>query len=398
MGVNIKLAENIYEVGYIDWTVRDFHSYVTDRGATYNSYLVLDEKITLIDTVKAPYWQELLRSVSALADPAKVAYIVCNHAEPDHAGALPQILKAMPNATIVCDTKCRDILAGYHDISDWKFLIVKTGDTLSLGKRSLHFIETPMVHWPDSMLTYMPEEKILFSMDAFGQHYASSSKFDDLVPIEQVMEEAQIYYANIVMPYGPQVKKTLALAAGLDIRLIAPAHGVIWRKHLGRIIEAYKDWSICKPKAKVSVIYDSMWESTAQMAREIYEGACRDEVEVKLLRIRSVGNTRLVAEVLDSACVAFGSATLNQCMMPAMSSLLTYLRGLRPTGKTGFAFGSYGWGKGGPEEVHEQMQAMKFDVLREPLKSKWRPEAACLSECRKTGALLAEKALELAGR
>ncbi len=396
MGVAVKVADNIFEVGYIDWNVRDFHSYVTERGATYNSYLILDEKVALIDTVKAPYWQELLKNVTALVDPAKVDYIVCNHAEPDHAGALPQILRALPNAKIVCDAKCKDILAGYNDISGWKFQIVKTGETLNLGKRSLAFVETPMVHWPDSMLTYMPEEKILFSMDAFGQHYASSNKFDDQVPIDEVMAEAQTYYANIVMPYGPQVKKTLEQAAGLDIRIIAPAHGVIWRKHIGRIVAAYKDWCICKPKAKVSVIYDSMWESTAKMARAIYEGACREGVEVKLLRIRTVGNTRIVADVLDSACIAFGSATLNQCMMPAAASLLTYMRGLRPAGKAGFAFGSYGWGKGGPEEVHEQLQAMKFDLLREPIKSKWTPEAACLEECHKLGAQLADKALQLA--
>lgn len=396
--MNEMISEGIYEVGFVDWNIRDFHSYVTDRGATYNSYLIMDEKIALIDAVKAPYWRELLAHIAAVTDPANVDYIICNHAEPDHSGALPEILKVMPKAVVVCDAKCREILSGYFDTSAWRFQIVKTGESLKLGRRSLSFVETPMVHWPDSMLTYMPEEKILFSMDAFGQHYASSGRFDDQVPLAEVMQEAQTYYANIVMPFGKQVQKTLELAAGLDIRMIAPSHGIIWRSHVGTIVQAYKDWCVCKPKAKVSIIYDSMWESTARMALDMYEGACIDGVDVKLLRVRSVGNTRIVADVLDSACVAFGSATLNQTLMPAAASLLTYLKGLRPVGKSGFAFGSHGWGRGGPEDVEDYLKVMNFELLREPLKCKWSPAREVREECRAAGLMLAQKALEVAAR
>lgn len=389
-----QIKDKIYWVGHVDWTMRDFHSYVTDKGVTYNSYLIDDSKTALVDGVKAPFLGELLKNIKSVIGERKLDYIVCNHAEPDHSGAIPGVVKAT-GATVVCDEKCRGILSGYYDTSSWDFNIVKTGDVLDLGARKLHFIETPMVHWPDSLFTYLPDDKLLFSMDGFGQHYASSARFDDEVPLCDVLEEARVYYANIVMPYGKQVQKVLEAAADLEIEMIAPSHGIIWRSHVAEIVEAYKGWCVCKPKPKVSVIYDSMWESTAMMAQAIYTGACAKGVEVKLLRVRSVGNTKVMADMLDSACIAVGSATLNQGVMPAMASALTYLRGLRPVGKVGFAFGSSGWGRGGPEEVNEYLEKMKFDIVCEPLKSKWRPDAQVLAECEKMGAELAAKALEL---
>ena len=394
--MNTTLRENINWVGYVDWTVRDFHSYVTTRGATYNAYLVRDEKTALVDTVKAPYAADLLKNVAALTDLTAVDYIVANHAEPDHAGALSRVVAACPGATVVCDQKCRDILASYNDVSDWRFQIVKTGDALSLGKRTLTFIETPMVHWPDSMFTYVPEDRLLFSMDAFGQHYASSNHFDDEVDLSEVMEEAKKYYANIVMLYGRQISKTLDAAAALDIEMIAPSHGVIWRSHICEIISAYKDWVVCKPKPKVLVIYDSMWQSTRKMAEAILEGASMEGVEAKLIFVRASGLTEIATEALDAAAIAFGSATLNMGMMPMMGAVLTYLKGLRPVDKAGFAFGSYGWSKGAPEAIDEYLKAMNFDVLREPLKSKWRPNEEILDECRSAGSMMAEKARELA--
>ena len=390
-----SLREGIDWVGYVDWTVRDFHSYVTRRGATYNSYIIRDEKTALIDTVKAPFADCLLQHVSALTDPQEVDYVVCNHAEPDHTGSLARVVAACPNATVVCDQKCRDILAAYNDVADWPFQIVKTGDTLSLGKRTLHFVETPMVHWPDSMATYVPEEKLLFSMDAFGQHFASAHRFDDEVDLDIVMQEAKKYYANIVMLYGRQIASVLDAAAGLDIEMIAPAHGVIWRSHIGRIVSAYKDWVTCKPAAKVLVIYDSMWQSTRLMAEAIVEGASVPGVDAKPLYVRATGLTEIATEVLDAATIAFGSATLNMGMMPMMSAVLTYLKGLRPAGKAGFAFGSFGWGKGGAEAINEYLGAMKLDILRGPLKAKWRPTNEALEECRAAGRMLAEKAREL---
>jgi len=394
--MDTTLRKNIDWVGCVDWTVRDFHGYNTDRGVTYNAYLVRDEKTALIDTVKTPFADRLLQNISALTDLTRVDYVVCNHAEPDHAGGMARVLETLPHATLVCNKKCEVALGRHHDSSGWKTRIVATGDTLTLGKRTLEFIETPMVHWPESMFTYIPEEKLLFSMDAFGQHYASSQRFDDEVPLCTVMEEARTYYANIVMPFGRQVAKVLEKAAKLDIEMIAPSHGVIWRSHIAKIVEAYGNWAQCRPKPKVLVIYDTMWDSTGQMARAIHQGASIPGVAAELIYIRGSSLTRIATEILDAATIAFGSSTLNQGMMPMAGAVLTYLKGLRPINKTGLAFGSYGWSKGGPEAVDEDMKAMKWEVLREPIRAQYRPTVEVLDECRAAGRMLAEKAKEMA--
>jgi flavorubredoxin len=394
--MNTTLGENITWVGYVDWTVRDFHGYRTDRGVTYNAYLVCDERTALIDAVKAPFADRLLQNISALTDPANVDYVVCNHAEPDHAGGMPRVMEALPNATLVCNKRCEAALSQHHDTSSWRIQIIATGDTLSLGKRTLRFIETPMVHWPESMFTYIPEEKLLFSMDAFGQHYASSQRFDDEVPLCSVMEEAKAYYANIIMPFGKQVVATLRRTAELDIEMIAPSHGVIWRSHVPVILDAYRNWAQGRLKPKVVVIYDTMWDSTGEMARAIHEGASVHGVAAELIDIRSSNLTKIATEVLDSAAVAFGSSTLNQGMLPMAGAVLTYLKGLRPAGKAGLAFGSYGWSSGGLEAVKEVIKAMKWQVLREPIKAQYRPTTEVLDECRAAGRLLAEKAKEMA--
>jgi len=394
--MDTTLRTNIDSVGYVDWTVRDFHGYNTDRGATYNAYLIRDEKTALIDTVKAPFADRLLANIAALTDLASVDYVVCNHAEPDHAGGMARVLDVLPNAVLVCNKKCEAALGRHHDISDWKTRIVATGDTLTLGKRTLEFIETPMVHWPESMFTYVPEEKLLFSMDAFGQHYASSQRFDDEVPLCTVMEEAKTYYANIIMPFANMVAATLARAAKLDIDMIAPSHGVVWRSHIKEIVDAYGNWAHCRPKQRVLVIYDSMWDSTGQMARAIHQGASESGVAAELINVRTSNLTRIATEVLDAACVAFGSSTLNQGVLPMAGAVLTYLKGLKPSNKAGVAFGSYGWSRGGPEAADEYMKIMKWEVLREPIKAQYRPTVEVLDQCRAAGTMLAEKAKEMA--
>ncbi|MBN2580657.1 MAG: FprA family A-type flavoprotein [Pirellulales bacterium] len=392
--MNTTLCENIDWVGRVDWSVRDFHSYDAEHGVTYNAYLVRDEQTALVDAVRAPYADELLRKVAALCDPASVRYVVCNHAELDHAGALPEVLRALPGVTLVCNKRCAEALAGHFDTSSWKQRIVKPGDTLPLGRRSLRFLDTPMVHWPESMFTYVPEEKLLFSMDAFGQHYASAERFDDQTPLAAVLEEAKTYYANIIMPYGKAVKTCLERLAGWEIATIAPSHGVIWRTHVAEILAAYRDWADCRPKAKVLVIFDTMWESTARMAEAILDGADLPGVQRKLLHVRRVNLTRIAAEVLDAAAVAFGSAMLHGGMMPMAAAALTHLENLRPKGKAAFAFGSYGWGRGGPEGVDERLRNLDWQILREPLRAKYRPSDEVLDECRAAGRMLAEKALE----
>ena len=392
----VEIADRVHWVGYVDWNVRDFHGYTTDRGATYNAYLVEDEKTALIDTVKGPYADYLLDNVASLTDLSKVAYVVCNHAEPDHAGALDAVINALPNAVLVCNKKCLAALSRHFDTSGWKVETVATGDVLSLGARTLGFIDTPMVHWPESMFTYLSEEKILFSMDAFGQHYATSQRFDDEVVLCTAVEEAKAYYANIIMPYGKQVAGVLGRVADLDVKMIAPAHGVIWRTHVARILDAYRNWSVCRPRKKVLVVYDTMWGSTAEMARAIHEGASLPGVDAVLVSIRDSNLTRIATEVIDAATVAFGSSTLNRGMMPMAAAVLTYLNGLRPANKAAFAFGSYGWGKGGPDSVDDWLEAMKWEILREPLKVQYRPTRKALDECREAGRMLGEKAIEMA--
>jgi flavorubredoxin len=395
--MHTPLCENIDWVGYVDWNVRDFHSYDTHRGATYNAYLVRDEKTALIDAVKGPYAGELLANIAELCDPAGIDYVVCNHAEPDHTGGLPEVLRVAAGATVVCDQKCAAALGQHYDTSGWKFHIVASGDRLSLGRRSLEFYETPMVHWPESMFTYVREEQLLFSMDAFGQHYATSQRFDDEAALDVILEEAKAYYANIVMPYGKAVANVLDQAASLPIRMIAPSHGVIWRSHHERILAAYRDWSEHRARAKVVILYDSMWESTAAMAEAIYQGALQPGVEVHPIHVRRSNLTRIATEMLDAAAIALGSSTLNREMMPAMAAALCYIKGLRPLKKCGFAFGSYGWGRGGAESVQKWLEEVCWDVVRPPLRAQYRPTAEVLDECRAAGQLLAERALSTSG-
>ena len=271
--MSTPLYDNIHWVGAVDWSIRDFHGYDAERGATYNAYLVRDEKTAIIDAVKAPFSADLLRNVTSLVDPSHVDYVVCNHAEPDHSGGLPEVMQTMPQVTVVCNKKCAAALSEHFDTSSWKFRLVTTGDALSLGRRTLQFIETPMVHWPESMCTYVPEEKLLFSMDIFGQHYATAERFDDEVDLAVVMDEAKTYYANIIAPYPKAVLMTLERLGGMEVGMIAPSHGLIWRRHGAEIVAAYRDWALQRPKPKVLVIYDTMWESTAAMAEAIVEGA-----------------------------------------------------------------------------------------------------------------------------
>lgn len=407
MNLTTELRPGIDQVGYVDYNVRDFHSYDTQRGATYNAYLVRDEKVALIDTVKAPFASQLKRNVSSLVDLDKVDYLVCLHAELDHAGSLPAMVDACPNATVVCNAKCREALAGFFDVSNWKFRIVDSGETLSLGKRSLTFVNIPMVHWPESSVAYMAEEKILFSNDAFGQHFACSARFDDECELPKLLEEAKSYYANIVAPYGKQVLKTLETASQLDIELIAPAHGVMWRSHIADIVGAYPAWASGKYAPKVLVIYDSMWQSTEMMAEEIYAGAVEygqklkqadpnaPTLDVHLMHARKTTLTRIAAEALDAGAVAFGSATLNAYLMPAMASVLAYFQGLKFREKTAVAFGSFGWGPGGPETIQKKLVELKYPAICEtPIKAKQRPNADVLAQCREAGAKLAQAAWE----
>ena len=392
--MNTELTKQIHWVGYVDWPVRDFHGYQTKRGSSYNAYLVQGaEKTAIIDTVKGPYAKYLLANVAAHVALDNVDYIVCNHAEPDHSGSLPAAVAACPNATVICNAKCKDALARHYDIAGWKIQVVKEGEELSLGDLTLQFFDTVMCHWPESMVTYVKEEEILFSMDIFGQHYATYCRFDDEADMAEVMQEAKTYYANIVLPFQRPVANAAKKLAALKLRMVAPSHGIIWRSHFDKIFSAYLDWHVSKPARKVVVLYSTMWQSTRMMAEAVVQGANESNVAVKLFDLSVTGDTEIITELMDCAAFAVGTPTLNQGIMPRMAACLTYVRGLKPVGKTAFAFGSFGWASKGTEEASAYLEAIGCNLLRAPLTVRFRPDEATLDACREAGRELAKVAL-----
>lgn len=386
----IKIAENIYWVGAVDWNIRDFHDYTTKRGSTYNAYLIVDDKIALVDTVKNVFSDELLRNVRDTVDPEKIDYIIVNHVEMDHSSALPLVKGYMKNATVIASTRGKEaIIQHYGDV--FKIETVKTGDQLKLGERTLQFVEAPMLHWPDSMFTYVLPDKILMPNDAFGQHLATSQRFDDEVDEHVLMEEAEKYYANILMLLGPLIKRKIEEVGQLGIApvMIAPSHGVIWRSNPAKIVNAYLDWSVCKSKQKVSIVYDTMWGSTEKMAKAIADGAISERVDVKILKLRATDVTEIVTEILDSKAVIVGSPTLNNGMFPTLSNFLTYITGLKPKDKLWSFFGSYGWGGGAVRNMAEMARRAGFEVREPPIEVKFIPTSDDLKKCFRLGQQIA---------
>lgn len=376
----VEVKEGIYFVGAVDWNVRSFHGYSTNRGATYNAYLIIDEKITLVDTVKAPFAGELMKRISSIIDPEKIDYIVSNHVEMDHSSAIPEVMKVAKNATIVTSDPfgLKGLQAHYG--TGYKYLGVKAGDTLSLGKRSLTFVATPMLHWPDNMVAYCKEEKILFSNDAFGQHFASSKHFDVEVNLQEVFQEAKKYYANILMLYGKQAAKALEIVRSLELEMIAPSHGIIWTKYVEDILAKYEEFATGEPKEKAVIVYDSMWHSTEKMALSIVEGFARQGVIAKLYDLKENHVSDIMTEVLDAKYIAVGSPTLNNNMMPTVAGFLCYMEGLNPQDKKVFAFGSYGWGGQGVMKIHDKLKEMGCDMISEPIKTTYIPDCDTLHD------------------
>ena len=359
----VTIAEEIFWVGVVDWNIRDFHGYTTSRGTTYNAYLILDQKTVLVDTVKHTFGKELLRNVCDITGPEKIDYIIVNHVEMDHSSGLPMMAEKAKNATIIASQKGKEaIICHYGD--HFKIQTVKTGDELKLGDRTLKFVEAPMLHWPDSMFTYIVPDKILMPNDAFGQHLASSQRFDDEVDEHILMEEATKYYANILMPLGSLIMRKIQEVNQLGVAptMIAPSHGIIWRSNPSRIVNAYLQWSEGKSKKKIAIVYDTMWGSTDKMAMSIAEGAVSQGVEVKLMKLRATDLTEIVTQILDSKAVIVGSPTLNNQMFPTLGYFLTYISGLKPKGKIWSFFGSYGWGGGAVRNMIEMARKAGFEV------------------------------------
>jgi flavorubredoxin len=388
----VSLAEGINWVGVVDWTLRDFHGYITRRGATYNAYLISDEKTALVDTVKHTFSSELLRNIGEIVDPEKIDYIIVNHVEMDHSSSLPVIAKAAKNATIIASQRGKDAIIEHYG-ADFKIQTVKTGDELKLGKRTLRFIEAPMLHWPDSMFTYVVEDKILMPNDAFGQHLATSERFDDEVDAHVLMEEAKTYYANILMPLGPMITRKIqeVVQMGIPIAMIAPSHGVIWRSDPSKIIKAYLDWSAGVSENKVVIVYDTMWGSTDKMARAIAEGVASTSVDAKLLKLRAAEQTDIVTEILDAKAVIVGSPTINNGIFPTLGSFLTYITGLKPKGKLWGFFGSYGWGGGAVKGMIETVKKAGFEVYEPSVEVKYVPDQEDLKKCFEFGQQIAAK-------
>ncbi len=395
-GGAVELASGVYWVGAIDWNGRDFHGFTTPGGTTYNSYLVVGEKTALIDTVKAPFAGEMLRRISQIIDPSKLDYIVVNHMELDHAGSLAE-LKKLTDAKVFITKRGVDILNGYFRDSgseNWSLEIVKTGDQLGLGGKTLMFLEATMLHWPDSMETFLKEDRILFSNDGFGQHIATSKRYD--FEVGDVIPDAAEYYANILMPFQAPLIRYLRVLdeLGIEPLQIAPSHGIIWKQDLKKILEAYRSWANGGVKEKVLVIYDTMWESTEIMAHEIAEAVRAEGVEVKLLNLRKNTRNHIMKEMLDAAAFAVGSPTLNNGLFPTVGDFLVYLKGLRPQKKKAAAFGSYGWGGGAVKAIEQELKNTGIEVLEPGLQVRYRPYEKELERCRKLGEQLATVAKE----
>lgn len=386
------LKDGVFWVGAIDWNVRDFHGYTTGRGTTYNAYLVKGEKTALVDTVKAEFFHEMVSRIKSVQDPEKIDYLVVNHLEMDHSGALPLIKELVPNAEIIATDHGSKGLPR-HFRFDWPVRTVKTGSELPLGGKTIQFLEAYMLHWPDSMFSYVKEDAILLSNDGFGQHYASFHRFDDEDGnIEIIMEEATKYFANILMPLAPLIPPLLKKVTkmGLSIGIIAPSHGIIWRSHTNEIVNSYVRWSTGEAYDKVLIIYDTMWGSTEAMARAISEGLSQRGVENKLIHLKKSHYSDVLKEILTAKALAIGSPTINEGMFPSVAQLLSYLKGLHPMKKKGIAFGSYGWGGEAIQAINKEMEASGIQVLEPGLGVMYVPGDEDLESCVQLGQRIAD--------
>lgn len=372
----VEIKKDIYWVGVVDWDLRQFHgpAFHTTRGTTYNAYLIIDEKITLVDMVDGAFADEMIDKIREIVDPSKIDYIVINHIEPDHSGSFPKLMELATNAKVFCSKNGRDGMM-HHYFGDYSYEVVKTGDVLDLGKRKITFLEAPMLHWPDSMFSYIEEEALLLPNDAFGQHLASTTRFDDENDMCIIMEEAKKYYANILTPFSSLVVRKLeeVVKMGLKIDMIAPSHGVIWRSSPEKIIEKYMEWGKEETSRKAVIAYDTMWNSTEKMARAIIEGLASQGVETKLYRLSKSETNDIMTDILDAKAVLVASSTINNTMLPGVAYFLEELIGLRFPNKLGAAFGSYGWGKGAVANIEKRMKDAKIDIIKEGLEIKFVP-------------------------
>ncbi|MBM3301065.1 MAG: flavodoxin domain-containing protein [Deltaproteobacteria bacterium] len=388
----VQLKDGINWVGAVDWTVRDFHGYLTRKGTTYNAFLVLDEKVTLFDAVKKPFKGDLLHNLYKVIDPKKIDYLVVNHVEPDHSGALPEMMEIIEPEKLFCSSRGKKALLDHYHREDWPYEVVGTGDEVRLGKRTVTFIETRMIHWPDSMFSYLKEDALLISSDGFGQHWATSERFNDEVDSSELMQHAAKYYANILLPHSSLIQKLIQDVQKMDLKIdmIAPDHGLIWRENPIQIVEAYDRWSKQIPKRKALIVYDTMWHSTEMMAKAISDGLIEGGVSTKMMNLAVDHRSDIITELLDAKAIVLGSSTLNNSMLPRMADLLCYMKGLRPIDKVGAAFGSYGWSGEAVKQISTALEEMKVKVVDQGVRLTYVPSHEGLRKCVDLGRKIAE--------
>ncbi|MFW9940660.1 MAG: FprA family A-type flavoprotein [Candidatus Thorarchaeota archaeon] len=376
--------KDISYVGYIDFEVRNFHGYSTHRGSSYNAYIVKGEKTVLIDTVKRPYFEYFLKSIKEVCDPAEIDYFITNHVEMDHSGSFPLIIKHLPNAELIASERGVDALkAHFHqEVSDDifnKIRGVKDGDTLDIGNgKKFTFVPIPMIHWPDSMVSFMTDENgknVLFSNDAFGQHYATTKRWDDENDLCEVMQEAEKYYANILLHLSGLIAKALPKVGALPIEIICPSHGICWRSHIPEILEKYTKWSKGEIDEKsVLIVYDTMWGSTEKIAKALAKEISHRGIPVKRFKLTTADYSDVITEAMKAKAIIIGSPTLNNGLYPTVAEYLSYQRGLKPMDKVGLAFGSYGWSGQAAQEIATIMKDTKIDVMDELIKIQYVPK------------------------
>ncbi len=393
--MSFKIKNNVYWVGKIDWELQKFHGeeYSTHKGSTYNSYLVRDTRTALIDTVWSPFREEFVDQLSQEITLSDIDFIVANHAEPDHSGALPELMKAIPDKPIYCTANAIKSLKGYYH-QDWNFQVVKTGDRLNLGSKELVFVSAPMLHWPDSMFCYLTGDNVLFSNDAFGQHYASELMYNDLVDQAELYQECVKYYANILTPFSKLVAKKIqeVVGLGLPVDMICTSHGVIWRDDPLQIVNKYAEWADDYQENQITIIYDSMWNSTRNMAEAIAEGirSADEEVAVKLFNSARRDKNDIITEVFKAKAILVGSSTINRGILSSIAGLLEEMRGLGFKKKKAAAFGSYGWSGEGVKMITDLLKEGGFEIVNDGLRELWNPDRQSLENCVSFGRNLAE--------
>lgn len=384
--MSFKINDSVKWVGKIDWELRTFHGeeYSTHRGSSYNSYLVQDEKTVLIDTVWTPFAKEYVANLKKEIDLNKIDYIIINHAEPDHSGALPELMREIPNTPIYCTSNAvKSIKGHYHQ--DWNFVEVKTGDKLNIGSKDIVFIEARMLHWPDTMFSYLTGDSILFSNDAFGQHYASELMYNDLVDQAELYQEAIKYYANILTPFSKLVEKKIeeVVALNVPVSMICPSHGIIWRDNPLQIVTKYMEWAKDYQEDQVTIIYDTMWDATKKMAEAIAAGikSANPTLTIKLFNTGKADKNDVITEVYKAKAILVGSSTINKGILHSVAGMLEQIKGLAFKNKKAAAFGSYGWSGESVQIITEELKKAGFEVIDNGVKALWNPDQESLDKC-----------------